>query len=180
MCTHTKGVGTLAQTAQRFQTLNRCEPVHFSSGPCPVQGRVWLEQAAPIKAADRFFAAGSPLAQVPAWQRNCITQRRVSHHGKASVYSAATSCNIGGSSSSSEAGQTCQSLRRCQSLTCTSCAALDAPRFIGRSFLNELAAEGMTRERRYDEVLQQQQKYPPSHASGARTNGESNREACFW
>jgi hypothetical protein len=164
MCTYTKGVGTLAQTAQRFQTLNRCEPVHFSSGPCPVQGRVWLEQAAPIKAADRFFAAGSPLAQVPAWQRNCITQRRASHHGKANVCSAATSCNIGGgggSSSSSEAGQTRQLLRRCRGLTRTSGAALDAPRFIGRSFLNELAAEGMARERRYDEVLQHQQQRPP-------------------
>lgn len=38
------------------------------------------------------------------------------------------------------------------SLACTSCAALDARRFVGRSFLNELAAEGMARERRYDGV----------------------------
>jgi hypothetical protein len=37
---------------------------------------MWLGEAAPIKTADGFFVSGSPLAQVPAWQRNCITHGR--------------------------------------------------------------------------------------------------------
>lgn len=180
-CVHTqKASARLHRLHKRFQTLNRCEPVHFLCGPCPVQGRMWLEPAAPIKAADRFFVAGSPLAQVPAWQRNCITQRRrASHHGRASVCSAATSCRTG-DGSSSEAGETRQLLRRCRGLTCTNCAALDGPRFVGRSFLNELAAEGRARERRYDggspaTTITTHHETQPLPAQAR----DSNREACL-